>query len=331
MRIAIVKLSAMGDIIHAMVALQFLKKYHPEFEIDWITEESFVGIPAKNPHLRKVLPVNLKSIKKSFINIFSQIKLLTNYRRNNYDLVIDAQGLIKSAIVSLFLGRNRIGFDAKSTRESLASIFYTKKISINYEENVILRNIALICGPFGINVLNKEIANKEPFLFADFSTKFNVIQNSKKNILLILGASKANKIYPKERFSNLCKLIDANFICVWANEFEHDCATFLASENQNVQVCSRLSLEELKALISKVDLVIGGDTGPTHMAWGLNIAAVGIFGNTPNWRNTFEDFRNKSIKSSSLVDPLKLNKSDFSINEIDENEIAQIAKGLIFG
>lgn len=331
MRIAIVKLSAMGDIIHAMVALQFLKKYHPEYEIDWIAEEAFVQIPLNNPHLRQVLPVNLKSIKKSFFNIFSQIKLLLSYRKNNYDVVIDAQGLIKSAIVGLFLGKNRIGFDSKSTRESLASIFYTKKIAINYEENVILRNIALICTPFGVDVSKKEIEKKEPFLFCDFGVNFNILDNSKKNILLILGASKPNKIYPKERFSNLCRLIDANFICVWANEFEHDCATFLATQNQNVQVCPKLSLDELKALISKVDLVIGGDTGPTHMAWALNVSAILIFGNTPNERNMFEDFRNKSIKSTSLVDPLKLDKGDFSINEIDENEIAQIAKGLIFG
>lgn len=330
MKIAIVKLSAMGDIIHAMVAIQFLKKTYPHFQIDWIVEESFAQILLKNPQLETILPINLKSIKKSIFNIFGQIKLLLEYRKKKYDVVIDAQGLIKSSLVSLFLSKERIGFDFNSTRESIASIFYTKKISIGYNENVIMRNIALICNPFGISVSRSEIENKQPFLFFDRVNNFEFINESKKNILLVLGASKQNKIYPKEKFSNLCKLIDANFVCIWANDFEYDCAMFLQNNNDNVSISPKLTLDELKSLVSKVDLVIGGDTGPFHMAWGLNKPAVGIFGNTPNWRNMFEDSRNKSIKSSSFVDPLKLDKNDFSINEIEENKIAEIAKGLIF-
>ena len=330
MRIAIVKLSAMGDIIHAMIAIQFLKKTYPNFQIDWIVEESFSQILSNNPHLENVLSVNLKSIKKSIFNIFGQIKLLLEYRKKKYDVVIDAQGLIKSSLVSLFLSKERIGFDFNSTRESIASIFYTKRISVGYHENVIMRNIALICSPFGINISKTEIENKEPFLFFNYGKNFGFLEKYKKNILLVLGASKPNKIYPKERFSNLCKLIDANFICIWANDFEYDCAMFLKNNNENVNVSPKLTLDELKALVSMVDLVIGGDTGPFHIAWGLNKPAVGIFGNTPNWRNMFEDSRNKSIKSSSFVDPLKLNRNDFSINEIDENKIAEIAKGLIF-
>ena len=76
-------------------------------------------------------------------------------------------------------------------------------------------------------------------------------------------------------------------------------------------------------------MVIGGDTGPTHIAWGMNIPSITIFGNTPAYRNTYETPINKTVKSNSVVNPLKLDKDDFSINEIDSNEIVAIARKLL--
>ena len=97
MKIAIVKLSALGDIIHSMVALQFIKKYHPESEIDWIVEERFKGLLINNPHLNAVHTVCLKEIK-SWRLFLNEIRKIKNF--GSYDVVIDAQGLIKSSIVS---------------------------------------------------------------------------------------------------------------------------------------------------------------------------------------------------------------------------------------
>ena len=78
-----------------------------------------------------------------------------------------------------------------------------------------------------------------------------------------------------------------------------------------------------------MDLVIGGDTGPTHMAWALNKPSIVLFGPTPGYRNTYASEINKIIESDSEVNPLKLNKSDLSIEKIDVNHIAQIAKKLL--
>jgi len=85
-------------------------------------------------------------------------------------------------------------------------------------------------------------------------------------------------------------------------------------------------LNSLKTIIKDSSFVIGADTGPTHIAWAMNVASITIFGNTPEYRNTYITKINKVITSSSKVDALKLDKKDFSINEIDENEIYKLYK-----
>ena len=165
MKIAIVKLSAMGDIIHTMVVLEYIKKNNPNIEIDWIVEDGFKSILKDNPYIDKVLYVNLKSLKRDERLIFKEIKRLRKYSKNGYDLIIDAQGLIKSAIVCRLLGRDIVGFDKHSIREAFASYFYGKKVTIGYEKNVIDRNVALFNRALDMNIDREDILNKKPFLF----------------------------------------------------------------------------------------------------------------------------------------------------------------------
>ena len=91
----------------------------------------------------------------------------------------------------------------------------------------------------------------------------------------------------------------------------------------------KLSLDALISLINQVDLVIGSDTGPTHMAWALNIPSITLFGPTPGYRNTYVTSVNKIIESNSEVDPNKIDKSDYSINNIKVNDISKLAQKLL--
>ncbi|MEA3498225.1 MAG: lipopolysaccharide heptosyltransferase I [Campylobacterota bacterium] len=330
MKICIVKLSAMGDIIHAMVALQFVKKQLPDAQIDWIVEDGFKSVLENNPHIDNVLPVNLKLIKKNKSEIFNQLKLLKTYSKNNYDVVIDAQGLLKSAIVSKIVGSRVVGsyiagFDKDSIRESIASWFYDKKVYIPYEKNAIDRNIKVICEPLGIKVTKDDILDKEPFLFSLEST----VTNKENKIIFVVGASKQNKIYPKEKFLEIIQRLDEKVLVVWGNEDEYQIALWLEKQSSLIEVAPKGNLNDLKLNILNSKLIIGGDTGPTHMAWGLNIPSITIFGNTPEYRNTYLTSINKVIKSDSYVDPLNLDKNDFSIDEIKAVEIVNIAKGLL--
>ena len=330
MRIAIVKLSAMGDIIHAMLSLQFIKKTNPSVKIDWFVEKAFSGLLQNNAHIDNIYELDLKSIKKNKIKFFSQVSLIRKYSKNNYDLVIDAQGLIKSAIVSKLLGKKRVGFSKTSTRESLASLLYTKKIDSDYSKNVIERNLDVLLKPFNISYSKEDILEKEAFLFFNESKKSDdYILKNKKNILLIVGASWPSKIYSKEKFAKISNSIDANFLIAWGSQEEKETAQFISKKSKAI-VLPKLELNDLKEVVSKVDLLVGNDTGPTHMAWALNIPSITVFGCTPGYRNTYETNINKIIESKSKVNPEKLKKEDFSIQNIDEEKIIEMIKEMLF-
>ena len=328
-KICIVKLSAMGDIIHAMVALQFIKKEYPNSQIDWVVENSFKSVLENNPDIDNILPINLKSIKKRKLEIFNQIKLINQYAQNNYDIVIDAQGLLKSAIVSKILGgrvvgSQIIGFDRDSIREGIASFFYDKKVFIPYEKNVIDRNIQVLCKSLDVTVSTEDLINKKSFLY--FKDKN---ENQKINIVFVIGASKRNKMYPQEKYLELAQRLEEEILVVWGNDEEYQIAQWLSSQSNFIKAAPKGNLDNLKNTISQAQLVIGSDTGPTHMAWALNIPSITLFGNTPEYRNTYITNINKVIKSSSEVDPLKIDKNDFSINEIKASEIVDLAKELL--
>lgn len=330
-RIAIIKLSAMGDIIHAMVALQYIKKQYPNLKIDWFVESVFAPILENNPDINEIIKLDLKSIKKDKKEIINQIKLIKKYEKNSYDLVIDAQGLIKSAIVSFFLGKNRVGFSKNSTREKLASFFYTKKVDIAYDKNAIERNVKVLSQALNFEITKDDILNKKPFLFYKNENEviYEYLSKDKKNVLFVIGASWPSKMYSKEKFAKIINNLDENCLITWGNESEKDIANFIANISK-AKVLPKLDLNSLKAIMSKVDLVIGNDTGPTHMAWALNIPSITLFGNTPGYRNTYITNTNKIIESKSIVNPFKLDRNDFSIKEIDENEIINTAKGLLY-
>lgn len=333
MKIAIIKLSALGDIVHSMVALEFIKAKYPNIHIDWVVEEMFSGVLENNPNIDNIITVNLKSLKKNRLEIFSQIKKIKKFATNNYDLVIDAQGLIKSAIVAKLIGKKIAGFDSKSIRESLASLFYTKdkKVHISYNENTIDRNAKVLSEPLGFSIDKDEILAKKPFLH--FKNEDNLvdklIKRDRKNIIFIIGATWKSRVYPKEKVAKIADDLKENSIIVWGNEEEKGRALWIEKNSSYAKaIPKKLDLNSLKALISKSSLLVGNDTGPTHMAWGLNIPSITIFGPTPVNR-IYETKINKIVKSSSKVDHFKLNKDDFSINEIDENEILHVANRLL--
>jgi len=329
MKIAIVKLSAMGDIIHAMVALQYIKKEKPFIQIDWIVEQCFASVLEGNPHIDNILPVNLKAIKRDKKEIFAQVKRLRAYANNKYDLVIDAQGLIKSAITAKLLAKNRAGFSKDSIREGVASYFYNKTIDIAYDANTIDRNAKVMSEPLGVEITKQMILDKQPFLYYD--TKIlpeGYMSSEKKNIVFVIGSTWESRNYPKEKFVKIADALEQNVLVAWGSDEEREKAAWIEEHSRYAKVLPKIDLNALKAIIGESDLLIGNDTGPTHMAWGLNIPSITIFGPTPVNR-VYETHINKVIKSESKVNHYKLNKEDYSIRDIDENKIIYMAKELL--
>lgn len=330
MKIAIVKLSALGDIVHAMVALQFLKARFSDLQIDWLVEERFADLLRENPHISNVLTVNLKAAKTNKLAIFNEIKTVQNYAQENYDLVIDAQGLLKSAITARFLGKNVAGFDKNSIREPLASLLYKKKIACAYEENTIDRNCAVLAKSLDFSISHEEILNKQPFLFfhapkIDFQP---FLKRDLKNIVFVIGSTWASRNYPAKKFVEVANALKQNCLVIWGNQSEFESAQEMTLQSDFIQVLPALDLNDLKALLSQVDLVIGNDTGPTHIAWGLNVPSITLFGCTPISR-VYQTEINKVLKSPSIVNPRKLDKTDDSIKQIKVCEIIELAQSLL--
>jgi len=332
MKIAIVKLSALGDIIHAMVVLQFIKQHLPDATIDWVVEEGFKGILVNNPDIHQIHTVNLKRAKqrKSLRLLFKELKKIRQFGK--YDLVIDMQNLVKSALVSRIIPSSKtIGLDQQSSREGFAARFYTHTYTIKYSENVIERNVEIVSKALNITISPDDILNKQPFLHSNSQMSSDLISSTKMNVALIPGASFESKIYPAQQYAQVAQELDANFVILWGSESEKLMAEKIQQIAPQVRIANRLTLDELKVVISQMNLVIGGDTGPTHMAWALNVPSITLFGSTPGYRNTYLTNINKIIESNSEVNPYKINKNDFSIKNIKVRDIVKISKELLEG
>jgi heptosyltransferase-1 len=317
MKIAIVKLSALGDIVHAMIVLQYIQKHDKNIKVDWFVEERFAQILQNNPHINKIHKLKLKNNLKG---LWKEYKKLKNISKNSYDLVIDLQGLIKSAIVSKILGENVVGFDKRCLREPIASLFYKKTFYIPYENNVILRNLELTCKALEIDMPN--IKNKKPFLYCEKTI------NIKPVLLIIVGSSWESKVYPKEYFVKVINSLDVETFISWGNETEKNNAKFICAKTK-ASLLPKLDLDELKGIISNSQLVIGADSGPTHMAWALNIPSITIFGPTPSQRNTYKTDINLSVDCEKNIDANNLDKNDMCIKNIKPEKIINLAEELV--
>ncbi len=337
MKIAIIRLSALGDIIQSSIVLQLIKQTHPNSSIDWFVDERFKGILEKHPLINKLYALPLKDRK-----VFAVLKTVLKVRKNHYDIVVDLQGLLKSAVIAKMVGSNTFGFDKNSLKESLASLFYRHKKAMKYSENIILRNVALTGFALEKDFGKDEILGKEPCFVADERVKKALVEkinfdDTRQNILIHTGSSAENKNYPKERFAILCQMILARYkkaqiwLC-WGNAKEKKNTQFILADvgSKQINLLPKLNLKELAALTQLCALVIGNDSGPTHLAFAMNKPSITIFGATPSYRNAYQTPINKVVDSGKFIaDTKHIDKNDFCIQNIDEKEIFTLCKGLL--
>ena len=325
MKIAIVKLSSLGDIVHSMIVLQFVKKHYPDSEIDWVVEKRFKGVLENNQHINQIHTVNLNKVKrvKSIKLLLTELSKVRKF--GQYDVVIDLQGLIKSAIITkLISSRKKFGFDKNSIRERLASYLYNQKVQIGYDRNTIERYVKLISEALKIKITKDDITNKELYLFS----KSKLLIPQTPYIVFIIGSTWQSRKYPKESYVEIADALNKSCFVTWGNEQEKESAEWMRNKSKYIQVMPKLSLDDLKHLIVNASLLIGNDTGPSHMAWALNRPSITLFGPTPVER-TFQTPINKVLQSSSKINHFKLDKNDFSIKEIKASNIIKIANDLL--
>ncbi|GHQ56520.1 lipopolysaccharide heptosyltransferase I [Helicobacter pylori] len=332
MKIAIVRLSALGDIIVSAVFLALIKERFTNAQIEWFVDERFGAILEHSPYIDKLHPIALKSTLTTF-NPLKIFKLFKSLRAYEYDMVIDMQGLIKSALITQMLkAPKKVGFDCTSAREGLSAFFYSQKVSIAYNESVLKRNFTLLS--HALNLPKKEISEglssrSKVFSYQD-SPKIDALNlnKNKPKILFVLETSKINKTYPIERFKELALALENFQICLlWHADENKATALYGALKNQrDVLLLPKLTLNEVKALLFKMDLIIGGDTGITHLAWALQKPSITLYGNTPMERFKLESPINISLTGNSNAN---YHKKDFSIQNIEPKKIKECVLNIL--
>ena len=318
LKIAIVKLSALGDIVHAAIVLQFIKKHCPNAHITWLVDARFASLLKDHPLIDELVVLPLK---ESFKKSYKIIKTL-----GKFDKIIDLQGLFKSAVVAKLLGKEIYGFSRESVKEKIAARLYRHKFKIDYNENIIVRNLSLVGYALNFSFEKSEILKKSPCF--EICKKFKN-ESGKKRVLIAAFASEESKIYDK--FKDVIRLLDGCeiYLC-YGSESEKARAEAIISGTP-AKLLEKLSIKDMIDFIASCDLVIGNDSGLTHLAWAVNRPSITLFGNRPSHRNAYVTDKNLVVDMGKQIDARSIDKNDFCIREIYPETVANFAKRLLNG
>ncbi len=280
MKILIVKTSSLGDVIHCLPVINDIRAAYPNAQIDWVVEESFADIPRLHPAINQVFMVAFRRWRKQVLNAatWSEIRQLRHLiKQNQYDAVIDTQGLLKSALTARLANGIKHGYDKQSIREPIASRFYDKTYAISYQQHAVSRNRTLAALSLGY----APPANAPDYGIQATSNLGESL--SKPFIIALHGTSRDSKLWPTEHWIHLAKLLrnqQLNLLLPWSNPAELARAELIASLLENAVVLPKLNISELAAVISQAKAAVGVDTGLSHLAAALNIPTIAIYTDT---------------------------------------------------
>ena len=281
MKVCVIKTSSMGDVIHTLPALTDAQKAIPSLSIDWVVEENFAEIPRWHSAVNQIIPIALRRWRKSPFSIQTRNEW-KNYRTllqaENYDAVIDAQGLIKSALFATRFAQGvKHGYDRQSIREPLASFFYDKKYAISYQQHAVERIRQLFAQSLGYEL---------PQVQGDYGIARHFLhQTSEKNyVVFIHSTTRADKHWKESEWQKLIEKITALSDCEihlpWGNEQEKARAERLVQVDSKVIVLPKLTLTELAKQLANAKAVVSVDTGLAHLTAALDKPNITLYGAT---------------------------------------------------
>jgi heptosyltransferase-1 len=283
MHILIIKTTSLGDVVHNLPIIADIKKNFPNALIDWVVEESFVEILTMHPDISRVIPVAIRRWRKALFSKKTWHEFIAFKRQlqsQQYDIVIDTQGLLKSGLITyLSNSRNKCGYDKNSARESISSWFYQHKYKVSYQQHAVVRNrmlAALSLGYIPPNTL--------PDYGIHASSPIDTLPNLDKPFITALhGTSRDSKLWLTEYWINLGAQLEKqhiNLVLPWSSKAEHKRAQVIARALQNAIVLPKLSIATLATIIDKSQAVVGVDTGLSHLAAALNKPVIAIYTDT---------------------------------------------------
>jgi heptosyltransferase-1 len=290
MRILIIKTSSLGDVIHALPVLDYLRQVAPEARIDWVVEEPFLPLVAHHPVLEQVHVIRTKAWRKAPLaqQTRQEVALLRRVlRAAQYDLVFDLQGNLKSGLVAWMTGaRQRVGFTADVLQERLNWLFTTIRIPFRDVDNrAASRYLRLVSALFQRDYREMSVSGtivSSPEDEAIAATYLAELPEGPK-ILLQVGTTWETKLWYPEGWIELARRIlaylpETTLLINWGSTAEKELGERIVAEvGSSVQLLPWFKIRELIPVIRRMDLVIGGDTGPVYLAEAVGTATVSLY------------------------------------------------------
>ncbi len=288
MKILVVRLSSLGDILHMFPAVSDLRRRFPNAEIHWLVEPAFAEAAGWHSAVDKVITVPLRAYKKVWWKIPVLLsKLRSKLQAENYDIVLDAQGLLKSAILSHLAGVAVFGFDAGSARESIAARLYQKTAHIADGLHVIEKNRQLVEQLFAADITQPADFGLDNFRREQLQGKLSGVLKTMTDlpyIVLLHGTTWNSKHWPESSWIALIReFSQRGWRCLvpWGNEVEHQRANRLqAAGGEHVLVLPMLSLTELMGVLLHAFAFVSVESGIGHLAAALDVPGVMLHGPT---------------------------------------------------
>ncbi|RZS85998.1 heptosyltransferase-1 [Pigmentiphaga kullae] len=273
-RILLVKTSSMGDIVHALPAVSDIVRHMPDARIDWVAEEAFAAIPALHPRLNAVIPVALRRWRKAWWSASVKAERAAFRKRlleHRYDAVIDMQGLWKSAMVARMANGPLHGCDLRSARDPFASFFYRYRYRVVFEQSAVVRMRELAAFSLGYELAGPPDFGIRAEPPAGLPARYAAIMPS---------ASRPTKLWAETSWRTVLErlAVAGHTPLVFAGtEDEAARAQRLIAGIPGARALPRMGLAEVAGVLAGASVVVGLDSGLTHLAGALGRPTIGIY------------------------------------------------------
>jgi len=277
-RVLIVKTSSMGDIVHALPLASDLVANVPQVRIEWVVEEGFAAIPRLHPAVTRVIPIALRRWRKQLLSAATWREVRTARQQLNdvaYDRIIDCQGLLKSAWVARWAHGPKTGPDRGSAREPLAAWFYDEPVPVPRSLHAIERNRRLGAAAFGY-----PIGGPPRFDLRVPPLPPGLVPTDRPYAVLLTNASRPTKLWPDERWLTVEGWLaqqGLRSLLFWGSVTEGDATRQRVLGMRDAQRLPRVSLDVAAAVLAGARVVIGLDTGLSHLAAAVGAPTVAIY------------------------------------------------------
>jgi len=280
-RLLIVKTTSLGDVIHNLPVINDIRARHPDMVIDWVVEESFADIPRLHPGVDSVMTVAMRRWRKQLFaaQTWREIAALKQQlQARTYDLVLDTQGLLKSALISRLARAPHHGYDRHSIREPLAACLYNSRHKVSRQQHAVPRIRQLAAQALGYT-----IPGNLPDYGIASTADISALHLPENYVVGLHGSSRDSKLWPVDHWIALAEHLHAKGLALvlpWGSQAEHERALDIAAKSAQTVVLPRLTLNQLAAVIATARAAVGVDTGLMHLAVALKIPSVAIYTDT---------------------------------------------------